>query len=393
MLAGKGDLLPVSAFPVDGTWPTAHARSGRSATSRSRSRCGTRRSASSATSARWSARTRPSAPRSTPEARSPARRATFKSTDYRGREFEGQRYTIQVAPEDCTGCHLCVVVCPAKDKANPRHKAHRHAAAGAAAGARARRTTTSSSALPELDRATVAPRREGPAVPAAAVRVLGRLRGLRRDAVPQAADAALRRPDARSPTPPAARRSTAATCRRRRTPSNADGRGPAWSNSLFEDNAEFGLGMRLALDAQRGAGARRCCAALAAASATSWSARCSAADQSTRGGPRGAARAGRGAAAQRSRRSAGPEARAARARRRLPGAEERLDRRRRRLGLRHRLRRARPRAVAATATSTCWCSTPRSTPTPAASSRRRRRSARRPSSPSPARRSARRTSA
>ncbi len=49
-----------------------------------------------------------------------------------------------------------------------------------------------------------------------------------------------------SPTPPAARRSTAATCRPRRTAPNSDGRGPAWSNSLFEDNAEFGLGMRLA---------------------------------------------------------------------------------------------------------------------------------------------------
>ena len=71
---------------------------------------------------------------------------------------------------------------------------------------------------------------------------------LRRDAVSQAALAAVRRPRCRSPTPPAARRSTAATCRSRRGPRTSEGRGPAWSNSLFEDNAEFGLGFRLAAD-------------------------------------------------------------------------------------------------------------------------------------------------
>ena len=49
--------------------------------------------------------------------------------------YEGCRYTLQVAPEDCTGCALCVEVCPAKDKANPRPQGDRHGAAGAAAGA------------------------------------------------------------------------------------------------------------------------------------------------------------------------------------------------------------------------------------------------------------------
>ena len=86
------------------------------------------------------------------------------------------------------------------------------------------------------------------AAPAAAVRVLRCVRRLRRDAVPQAADAALRRPrghrerhrlfvDLR-------RQSADNSVHRRR-----QGRGPAWANSLFEDNAEFGLGMRLAVDA------------------------------------------------------------------------------------------------------------------------------------------------
>jgi dihydroorotate dehydrogenase (fumarate) len=47
----------------------------------------------------------------------------IQSTDYRAAEFKGWKYTIQVAPEVCTGCNLCVMVCPAKDKSNPRHKA------------------------------------------------------------------------------------------------------------------------------------------------------------------------------------------------------------------------------------------------------------------------------
>ena len=49
--------------------------------------------------------------------------ATFKATPYKGLDFKNKDYTIQVAPEDCTGCNLCVNVCPAKDRTNPRHKA------------------------------------------------------------------------------------------------------------------------------------------------------------------------------------------------------------------------------------------------------------------------------
>jgi pyruvate-ferredoxin/flavodoxin oxidoreductase len=48
---------------------------------------------------------------------------TFKSTPYKGNEHKGKQFTIQVAPEDCTGCNLCVNVCPAKDRTNPKHKA------------------------------------------------------------------------------------------------------------------------------------------------------------------------------------------------------------------------------------------------------------------------------
>ena len=77
--------------------------------------------------------------------RSPGAPATFKSVPYKGPDFTGQ-YTVQVAPEDCTGCSLCVMMCPAKDKAQPAPQGDRHDAADAAARGGARATTRSSSA-------------------------------------------------------------------------------------------------------------------------------------------------------------------------------------------------------------------------------------------------------
>src|SRR5205085_10048346 len=59
---------------------------------------------------------------------------TFKSVPYKAPDLKGLNYTIQVAPEDCTGCNLCVVVCPAKDKSNPRQKAINMTPLRAAAG-------------------------------------------------------------------------------------------------------------------------------------------------------------------------------------------------------------------------------------------------------------------
>src|SRR5262249_50029355 len=122
MLEGKGDLLPVSAFPVDGTWPTGTARWEKrniavqipiwdAAICIQCNKC-----ALVCPHAAIRAKVYPPAALAgAPE--------TFKSTDYRGNEYKGDRYTIQVAPEDCTVCNLCVTVCPAKDKTNPRHKA------------------------------------------------------------------------------------------------------------------------------------------------------------------------------------------------------------------------------------------------------------------------------
>ena len=164
---------------------------------------------------------------------------------------------------------------------------------------------------------------------------------------------------------------------------NGEGRGPAWSNSLFEDNAEFGLGFRLAADKHlelattlaRGLapklGAELVEAILTAPQVHESEIRAQRARVATlieRLRALGDDPGGEGPAVGR----------------RSSGAPQHLDRRRRRLGLRHRLWRAGPRAGDRRATSTCWCWTPRSIPTPAARRRRRRRLARSPSSPPPA---------
>ena len=172
---------------------------------------------------------------------------TFKSTDYKGKEFAGQKFTIQVAPEDCTGCGICVSVCPAKDKSNPKHKAIDMTPQMPLREAEAKNYKFFLD-LPEVDRTTLKLDVKGTPVHAAPLRVLRRLRRLRRDALRQAAHPALRRPRPH-------RQRHGLLLHLRRQPAHhalhaptRDGRGPAWCNSLFEDNAEFGFGMRLAVD-------------------------------------------------------------------------------------------------------------------------------------------------
>jgi pyruvate-ferredoxin/flavodoxin oxidoreductase len=122
MLAGKGDALPVSAFPVDGTWPTGTSKWEKRAIADAipvwdESIC-IQCNKCAMVCPHAAIRVKVYDP-SELERRPP----TFKSMTYKGTEFRGSGYTVQVAPEDCTGCTLCVEVCPAKDKANPRHKA------------------------------------------------------------------------------------------------------------------------------------------------------------------------------------------------------------------------------------------------------------------------------
>jgi pyruvate-ferredoxin/flavodoxin oxidoreductase len=243
----QGRPAPGAAFPPTAPGPPPPP-SGRSATSPSTSRCGTRTSASSATSARWSAPTPPSAPRSTSPTSSGAPE-TFKSVDYKAKDFDGKKYTIQVAPEDCTGCTLCVRVCPAKDKSNPKHKALNMVPQMPLREPEAANYEFFLD-LPEVDRTAVKADVKGSQFlqplfeysgacagcgETPYVKLLTQLFGDRTLIGNATGCSSIY--GGNLPTTPYAK--------------DANGRGPAWSNSLFEDNAEFGFGFRLAVDQQR----------------------------------------------------------------------------------------------------------------------------------------------
>jgi pyruvate-ferredoxin/flavodoxin oxidoreductase len=176
--------------------------------------------------------------------------ATFKSMDYKGQEFKGMKYTVQVAPEDCTGCAECAFICPAKDKTNPKHKSL-DMADQIPLREPERENYAFFLALPEVDRTAVKidtvkgsqflqPLFEYSGACAGCgetpyVKLLTQLFGDR--AIIANATGCSSIYGGNLPTTPYA--------------VNPNGRGPAWSNSLFEDNAEFGYGFRLTLDQQR----------------------------------------------------------------------------------------------------------------------------------------------
>jgi pyruvate-ferredoxin/flavodoxin oxidoreductase len=248
MLANKGDLLPVSAFPVDGTWPTGTAK--------------------------WEKRNialeipiwdpgvciqcnkcAMVCPHATIRAKvydvahltdAPA---SFRSSEYRAADFKGMRYTIQVAPEDCTGCSLCVQVCPAKDKSNPRHKAIDMEAHSAHREVE-RENYAFFLDLPDPDRSSVKIDNKGTQFLEPLFEYSGACAGCGETpyiklVTQMFGDRAL--------IANATGCSSIYGGNLPTTPYTTDrrGRGPAWSNSLFEDNAEFGFGFRLALDAHR----------------------------------------------------------------------------------------------------------------------------------------------
>src|SRR5579863_3533316 len=120
--AGRGDELPVSAFPVDGTFPTGTAKWEKRNLAleiptwdpKICIQCGKCAMVCPHSVIRikvYDTKELQGAP------------ATFKSTDSRDKEWQGLKYTIQVAPEDCTGCGVCVDVCPVKNKSEVRLKA------------------------------------------------------------------------------------------------------------------------------------------------------------------------------------------------------------------------------------------------------------------------------
>jgi len=246
IIAGFGDDLPVSLMPADGTFPTA--------TSQYEKRniavdipvwdeqiciqCGICSFVCPHAVIRmkaYDAKLLKGAPK------------TFKTTDCKLPEFKGMKYTVQVAPEDCTGCGACVHSCPAKAKEDPNHKAINMQFQPPLRAAEAANFDFFLN-LPDMDPTQlkldtlrgsqlVRPTFEFSGACAGCgetpyLKLLSQLFGDR--AMIANATGCTSIYGGNLPTTPWAKR--------------ADGRGPAWSNSLFEDNAEFGFGMRLAVD-------------------------------------------------------------------------------------------------------------------------------------------------
>lgn len=241
LLAGHGDLLPVSAFPVDGCWPTDTARYEKRGIA---SEVPLWDPAVCIQCNQCVLQCPHAAIRAKLHAEGAIDPAVLPSAAWQGKDFPGQRYTIQVAPDDCTGCGLCVQICPARDKQNPRHKAIDMEPL-APVRERERQRYAAFLALPEVDRAAI-PKLDikgsqflqplfeysgacGGCGETPYLKLLTQLFGDRLLIANATGCSSIY--GGNLPTTPYAK--------------DAQGRGPAWANSLFEDNAEFGLGIKL----------------------------------------------------------------------------------------------------------------------------------------------------
>ena len=248
MLAGEGDELPVSLIPVDGTFPSATTQ--------------------------WEKRNIALeipvwdeeiciqcgkcvlvCPHATIRAKVydtaylEGAPSTFKAVAARWKDFKERKYTLQVAPEDCTGCTLCVQVCPVKSKTEVKHRAINMVAQAPLRDSEAANWDFFLK-LPETGRDTLSMNQ---------VKDVQLLRPLFEFS--GACSGCGETPYIKLLTQLFGDRTyigNATGCSSiyggnlPSTPycTNAEGHGPTWSNSLFEDNAEFGLGMRLAVDKQ-----------------------------------------------------------------------------------------------------------------------------------------------
>ena len=248
LMAGDGDRLPVSALPVDGTFPTGTAKYEKRAIAQMIPiwdpsiciDCG--KCAMVCPHATIRMKVFPTAAlEGAPE--------DFLNKEFRSRDLLDHRLTIQVAPDDCTGCGVCVDVCPAKSKTDTSHKSINMEPVALHRDVERSRWDFFQS-IPPLDRDLIPhdtvkgsqvlePLFEFSGACAGCgetpyIRLVSQLFGDRMIVANATGCSSIY--GGNLPTTP--------------WTVNAAGRGPAWNNSLFEDNAEFGLGMRLALDAQ-----------------------------------------------------------------------------------------------------------------------------------------------
>ncbi|MCC7366386.1 MAG: pyruvate:ferredoxin (flavodoxin) oxidoreductase [Dehalococcoidia bacterium] len=248
MIAGRGDALPVSALPADGTFPTGTTQWEKRGIAAEIpvwdpsiciecAKCALVCPHAAIRMKVYDGSTLLDAP------------DTFQHMEWSGKDAPGSMMTIQVAPDDCTGCGICVDVCPARSKSEVKHKSINMAPAPEHRE-RERANWAFFEALPERDRTTVnaasikgsqmlQPLFEFSGACAGCgetpyLKLLTQLFGDRLLIANATGCSSIY--GGNLPT----------------TPWRQDdaGRGPAWSNSLFEDNAEFGLGMRLAVEQQ-----------------------------------------------------------------------------------------------------------------------------------------------